>query len=158
MKIGRPVVALIAAVTLGCHSANPHCHGGRLIAEAPLAVAVHAAPHAGDYELYAWAERATPPQPGVTIIHGRWLERGEAIGFRSDDSGQLFAVAGREHWPLPPGRYCWHSRANSEPNTDRAVASGANVFAQGAAVVGYGAAKIAYDIAGSAYGARPTSP
>jgi hypothetical protein len=45
---------------------------------------------------------------------GRWrLKRHSPLGFKAVN-GALYAVAGRDQIPLPPGAYCWHVRRGSE--------------------------------------------
>ena len=105
--------ALVASIlSAGCGS---HRHPGRLVAEYPR----------GHNPVYGWTESraeyvlyarqhtegwANAVNVGDGWKLGTWrLKKRSPLGFKTVD-GQLVAVAGRDHIPLPPGSYCWHVR------------------------------------------------
>jgi hypothetical protein len=111
-------VLVLAFVAGGC--AGRHGHGGRVAAEYPPEYRAQYGytRFAGDYQLFARQEPADRPDAepsGSGWRLGTWhLDKGERLGFRQADGG-LVAVAGDHETPLPPGRYCWHARAGTEP-------------------------------------------
>ena len=42
------------------------------------------------------------------------MEKRSPLGFKVQN-GSLVAIAGDDQIPLPPGKYCWHTRPYSEP-------------------------------------------
>jgi hypothetical protein len=60
---------------------------------------VRKAPYAGQYRLYATADRH-PTMAGATPLRDLRLAKGELIGFARDSADQLVAVVRGEHTPL----------------------------------------------------------
>ena len=111
-------VLVVVMLTAGCGERHPG-HGGRLVAAYPRGVkpVFGHLKHPAEFILVARQEPppgtpATPVRSGWEL--GRWrLKRHSPLGFKAVN-GTLYAVAGREEIPLPPGAYCWHVRRGSE--------------------------------------------
>lgn len=101
MRIGSlllAAVALVLAGVIGC--ANP-LQGGEAITKyqkgnKPLLMT---APQEGKYQLYAELDKT----PKATVV----MKKGEPLGFRQVESGQINAVAGEQTFPVKDQTLIW---------------------------------------------------
>ena len=117
------IVSLVmAAGGVGCGAPSRHSHGGQLVTEYPM----RKKPQFGwtrvpaVYVLYSPKDLPEGYPGAKKVRRVGWelaevrLARRSPLGFKVMD-GSLVAVAGNDQIPLPPGEYCWHTRADSEP-------------------------------------------
>ena len=120
MAFRRTIAAVLVCAVAAGGCAGRHGHGGKVAAEYPseYRAAYGYTRFAGESERFARQApvgRADAEKSGGGWRLGTWhLDKGERLGFRQA-AGGLVAVAGDHETPLPPGQYCWHARAGSEP-------------------------------------------
>ena len=138
------IVSLVSTGGVGCGAPSPHSHGGKLVTEYPQ----RRKPEFGwtripaVYVLYSQKDQP-PGVPGAKKVRRiGWeltavrLEKRSPLGFKVHN-GSLVAVAGNDQIPLPPGKYCWHSRPFSEPiDWGATVLCGALIVAAGVGIYG----------------------
>jgi hypothetical protein len=121
------LILLIIAGILGngCQTANPHDHGGRMMAEyrPGWQFRQRQAPYSAVYVLYAWTKGrvpATDPAQPPPLHPERAYElrqvfarKGEYVGFGWKD-GSLIGFAGPTVIPLEDAHYCWHMLPDDE--------------------------------------------
>jgi hypothetical protein len=98
-----------------------------------------------------WASDAKGPFRTVNQSK-RLVARGERVGFATDDSGRVIAVAGREWFPLdrlPKGaRYCtWTYQVEKETNLGKGLRTAGKAMGDAALVTGAAAAVVALEAA-----------
>jgi hypothetical protein len=121
MDVRRVVagVLVVAVLAAGCGERHPG-HGGRVVAAYPRGRVEPVFGHLKQPAEFILIARQEPPagSPAAHVRNGwelgRWrLKRRSPLGFKVVN-GNLYAVAGRDEVPLPPGAYCWHVRRGSE--------------------------------------------